>query len=90
MALGIQHPDYLEMDSRQLDEWLQFHNQEPWGYKVAEFQLAALSSTVGNFSGRAKRLLSPKDFLPKEKTEGGFVDKLKAHFKALANGCNDK
>jgi hypothetical protein len=55
------------MTSPQLSEWLAYYSLEPGenGY----LQAATVAASVANFSGFAKRLYCPADFMPKPQTQ---------------------
>lgn len=94
LAVGEPNPDRLleTMTSRQLDEWRAYfalQDEDDWeDFKVQNeldnLRAARVCASVGNFSGRAKRLLHPADFMPGEKAKTESVgEELLEAFKKL-------
>lgn len=50
-------------------QWEAYAQIEPWGYELDSLRLAQLQATFANFSGNAKRVMRPSDFLPKQKQQ---------------------
>jgi hypothetical protein len=48
LALGIQHPDYLELTSQQLNDWLAYYEVEPFGLHVQNLQIGRVMSLIAN------------------------------------------
>jgi hypothetical protein len=52
------------ISSSEFAEWRAYDLREPIGPERQEMMAAIVATTVANFSGRTKKNLKPKDFLP--------------------------
>ena len=66
-TLKIVHPDYLyeALSERQLQDWVDFYDCEPWGTPVADYYAGLI--TWGAIAGKPgiKSKHTPDDYLPK-------------------------
>lgn len=52
------------VDSRELTEWVAFHNLHPWGEERADLRAGIVASTVANCHS-TKGTFKPSDFMPR-------------------------
>ena len=65
LALGIKHPDYLELTSSQIADWLAFDRKQPIGELREDIRNAALMCLLNNrWRNSSESPASPEDFLP--------------------------
>ncbi|MDP5211072.1 hypothetical protein [Microbulbifer sp. 2205BS26-8] len=74
-------------DSAELSEWMAFSKCEPWGYEADNWRMGQLAATVANYSGRVKKPLQAKDFMPPSmKTRRQRLAESIAKFKVFLGG----
>lgn len=65
VALGIRHPDYLDISSRQFSDWLAWYTHEPFGELRADLQAGIIASTINNrMRNKGERARPPTEFMP--------------------------
>jgi len=58
----------LRFDSRELTEWMIFHDMEPWGAEPADLRAGIVASTIANVNRDHKKRsqpYKPEDFMPR-------------------------
>lgn len=70
------------ISAHEFAEWRAYDLRDPIGPERADLMAAVVATTVANFSGRAKRSLRPKDFLPQfgpkpRQSPGDMMNRLK-------------
>ena len=67
LALGAAHPDYVldRLTSRQLRDWMDFYEVEPWGSDMEFLRSGIVASTIANCHRDSRRpAFKAKDFTP--------------------------
>jgi len=62
------------MSSFELTYWMEFFQDEPWGFEVDNFRMGVIAATVANVAPRkdGEKALKPSDFYP-SKRQGPIV-----------------
>ncbi len=75
LLVGCPHPDYLltQLTSRQVSEWVEYFNLEPFGEDRADWRIAQLCALFANANrDREKtRAFEVRDFMLREQAEAG-------------------
>lgn len=69
--MGVEHPDYLNLSSRQINDWYAFYSLEPWGFKAEwrKFAMLAMVTANSHRMSRSAPITKSDDFMPDEPEE---------------------